>query len=63
MRDTGKYWEIPLDTYPDLEQSAVILRHARESGNLEAAQAFMRTLKSPQARAILDRYGFTAARP
>jgi len=63
MRDTGKYWEIPTNTYPVLEQSAVILRHARESGNLEAAQSFMRVLKSPQARTILDRYGFMAARP
>jgi len=63
MRDTGKYWEIPLDMYPAIEQSAVILRHARESGNLEAAQSFMKILKSQQARAILDRYGFMAARP
>ena len=63
MRESGKYWEIPRDTYPVVEQSAVILRHARASGNLEAAQAFMRTLKSPQVRAILDRYGFMAARP
>src|SRR5204863_5507685 len=63
MRDTGKYWEIPQNTYPVMEQSAVILRRARDSGNLEAAQSFMRTLKSPQSRAILDRYGFMAAQP
>jgi molybdate transport system substrate-binding protein len=63
MRDTGKYWEIPLNTYPVMEQSAVILRRARDTGNLEAAQSFMRTLKAPPARAILDRYGFMAAQP
>jgi molybdate transport system substrate-binding protein len=63
MRGKGKYWEVPTDTYPVMEQAGIILRHARESGNLDAARSFMRTLQSPQARAVLARYGITAARP
>jgi molybdate transport system substrate-binding protein len=63
MREKGKYWEVPKDTYPMMEQAGVILRHARETGNLDAARSFMRALHSPQSRVILDRYGFTAAQP
>jgi molybdate transport system substrate-binding protein len=63
MRGKGKYWEVPTDTYPVMEQAGVILRHARESRNLDAARTFMRALQSPQARAVLERYGITAARP
>ena len=63
MRGKGKYWEVPTGTYPVMEQAGIILRHARESGNLDAAQSFMSALKSSQARAVLERYGFTAARP
>jgi len=46
-----------------MEQAGIILRHARESGNLDTARSFMSALKSSQARAVLERYGFTAARP
>src|SRR5262249_16730269 len=63
MRQAGSYWEIPQDLYPQLQQEAVVLRHARDSGNLSAAQSFMKALQSAKSRAILDRYGFTAARP
>jgi molybdate transport system substrate-binding protein len=63
MRGKGKYWEVPTDTYPVMEQAGIILRHARESGSLDAARSFMRALQSPQARAVLQRYGITAARP
>jgi len=63
MRGAGKYWEVPLDFYPRLEQTGVILRRARDSGNLQAAQAFVRALQSSRAREILNRYGFTDAQP
>jgi molybdate transport system substrate-binding protein len=63
MRSAGKYWEIPSDSYPAMEQAGVILHHAREDGSLDAAQSFMRAMQSPGARTILDRWGFTAARP
>ena len=63
MRGKGKYWEVPTNSYPLMEQAGVILRHARDSGNLDAARRFMQALQSPQSRAILGRYGITAARP
>ena len=63
MRGKGRYWEVPATTYPKLEQAGVILRRARESGSLDAAKSFMKSLQSAKSRAILDRYGFTVARP
>jgi len=63
MRGEGKYWEVPQEFYPRLEQAGIVLRRARDSGNLQAAQAFVRALQSRGAREILNRYGFTAAQP
>jgi len=58
MKAAGVYWEVPLQAYPKMEQGAVILRRARQAGRLEAARAFMETLKSAEGRAALERYGF-----
>jgi molybdate transport system substrate-binding protein len=58
MKGHGKYWDIPLDNYPRLDQGGVILRHAEKSGHREAALAFMRFLRSDQGKAILRRFGF-----
>jgi len=52
----GRYWEIPPDAYPRLEQGGCILRGAR---NPAAAQAFRAFLLAPEGRAILKRYGFS----
>ena len=30
VRDSGRYWELPLDSYPRMEQSGAILRGARD---------------------------------
>src|SRR5215831_4039203 len=58
MRASGKYWQIPFDAYPRMDQAGVILKHARAAGNLDAARAFINALRSPSGRAILERYGF-----
>src|SRR6266852_2693133 len=55
MKD-GKRWEIPADTYPRIEQGAIVLKSAR---NKEAARAFMAFVKSDVGQKILERYGFT----
>jgi molybdate transport system substrate-binding protein len=55
MKD-GKRWEIPPDTYPRIEQGAIVLKSAR---NKEAARAFMAFVKSDVGQKILERYGFT----
>jgi molybdate transport system substrate-binding protein len=55
LRDKGRYWEVPTDTYPRLEQGGVILSWARDK---EAAAALCAYVKGADGRAILRRYGF-----
>jgi molybdate transport system substrate-binding protein len=55
MRDQGRYWEVPLDAYPRLEQGGVILSWAQDR---QAAAAFRSFLLGDEGRAILKRYGF-----
>jgi molybdate transport system substrate-binding protein len=52
---SGKYWVIPTDKYPPVEQAAVLLA---ASSNKESAISFLAFLKTPSARALLERYGF-----
>jgi molybdate transport system substrate-binding protein len=59
MKSQGKYWEIPLESYPRMEQGAVILKQARRAGHMEAARQFMEILRGPAGRAVLQRYGFS----
>ena len=53
-RNQGRYWEIPLDAYPRIEQGGVILRDSGEAG------AFRAFLLSAAARDVLKKYGFAA---
>src|SRR5438034_6038021 len=55
MKDSGSYWEVPLDAYPRLEQGAVVLKAAKD---LKTARAFLDYLKGPEGAAVLKRYGF-----
>ena len=52
VRARGRYWEIPLDAYPRLEQGGIILRDSR------AARDFRAFLLSAGGRHILRKYGF-----
>lgn len=56
MKTAGKYWEVPMEAYPPLEQGAVILTTSK---NRQAARQFLDFLKSPQGQEIMRRYGFT----
>ncbi len=58
MKAQGRYWDIPLDTYPRMEQGAVVLKQAGKAGHADAARAFLDALRSEQGRAVLRRYGF-----
>jgi molybdate transport system substrate-binding protein len=55
MRDQGRYWEVPLDTYPTLEQGVVVLSSARD---VDAARSYQDFVLGPGGRAVLARYGF-----
>ncbi len=52
---SGKYYRIAEDQYPLLEQGAVVTAHG--SAN-PLARAYIEFLRSPEARAVFDQYGF-----
>ena len=51
----GRSWEVPLDSYPKMEQSGLIVKSSR---NAALAQEFRSFLLGEQGRSILKRYGF-----
>jgi len=53
----GKWWQIPVELYPAIEQSAVILKSAK---NQQAAREFLTFVTQGPGRAVLERYGFLA---
>jgi len=52
----GSLWIIPKSYYHVIEQQAVLLK---KSENNQAAKAFFEYLRSPQARNIFEKYGFS----
>ncbi|MDZ4814962.1 MAG: molybdate ABC transporter substrate-binding protein [Verrucomicrobiota bacterium] len=55
MRDQGRYWEIPIDAYPKMEQGGIILKWTKEPTN---ARAFRDFVIGEKGRTVLTRYGF-----
>ena len=55
MRAKGRFWEIPGNTHPVMEQGGLILKAARDPG---AANLLRRFMESAEARTILTRFGF-----
>jgi molybdate transport system substrate-binding protein len=55
LRDEGRFWEIPLEAYPRMDQGGVILPWAKD---LEAAHALCAFVLGPGGNDILRRYGF-----
>ncbi|WP_394153693.1 molybdate ABC transporter substrate-binding protein [Vibrio maritimus] len=51
----GTIWQIPDSLYEPIKQDAVLLNHGRDN---PAAQAFMTYLRSPQAKAIIQDFGY-----
>ncbi|MGA8271552.1 MAG: molybdate ABC transporter substrate-binding protein [Candidatus Sulfotelmatobacter sp.] len=56
MQGKGKYWIVPAEAYPPLDQGVVVI--SRSAHKREAA-AFLEYVKSPEASSVLQRYGFT----
>ncbi|MGA7687176.1 MAG: molybdate ABC transporter substrate-binding protein [Terriglobales bacterium] len=56
MKNKGRYWLVPLDAYPTLNQAAVVLSKSKQQG---AARAFLEFLRSPEATSLLASHGFT----
>ncbi len=55
LAKVGKWVEIPVDSYPRLEQAAIVTAHGAKNPLAASYLAFLRT---SEARAIFDRYGF-----
>jgi len=55
MKGTGKYWQLPDDSYPELRQTAGIISASKRK---QAAQAFLDFVTSPRGAAVLEQYGF-----
>jgi molybdate transport system substrate-binding protein len=56
MKKKGRYWTVPLDAYPTLNQAAVVLSRSRRQ---DAASKFLDFLRSPEGAALLTSYGFS----
>jgi molybdate transport system substrate-binding protein len=55
MRDIGRYWTVPLDAYPPLEQGGTVLSWAKDR---RATEQFRSFVLGGQGREILKQYGF-----
>lgn len=53
--DAGSRWVVPQDLYTPIRQDAVLLK--RGAGN-EAAEAFIAFLKGPEARKVIESFGY-----
>ncbi len=58
LKDKGRYWTVPLDAYPTLNQATVVLSRSKQQ---DAARKFLEFLRSPEAASLLTSYGFSLA--
>lgn len=56
MKDKGRYWVVPLDAYPTLNQAVVVLTNSKQQ---DAARKFLDFMRSPEATSLLSNYGFS----
>ncbi len=57
VRPLGRYWIVPTDSYPALEQGAVIISRSRSKA---LAAQFLKYLAAPESQAIFRQFGFLA---
>jgi molybdate transport system substrate-binding protein len=55
VRERGRYWEVPLDKFPRMQQGGVIMRWSKD---VEAAQLLRAFLTGAEGHTILRNYGF-----
>jgi molybdate transport system substrate-binding protein len=56
MKGKGKYWIVPADSYPPLEQGVVVLTHSQHK---QEAADFLDYIKSKECVDLLRKYGFS----
>lgn len=58
LTQSGSRWAVPQELYEPIRQDAVLLETGQDNA---AAVAFLDFLKGPEARAIIERYGYALA--
>jgi molybdate transport system substrate-binding protein len=56
MKAKGRYWVVPLDAYPTLNQAAVVISSSKQK---DAAKSFLEFVRSQQITSLLESYGFS----
>jgi len=56
MKGKGRYWTVPLDSYPRLNQAVVVLSNSKQQ---DKAREFLDFVRSSEATSLLANYGFT----
>jgi molybdate transport system substrate-binding protein len=56
LKDKGRYWTVPFDAYPTLNQAAVVLSRSTHQGE---GRKFLDFLRAPEAASLLASYGFS----
>lgn len=56
MKGNGRYWLVPAEAYPALDQGVVVISR---SAHKQDAEDFVSYIKTPEAAAVLERYGFS----
>ena len=57
MQGKGRYWIVPVEAYPPLDQGVVLISH---SPHREDAAAFLGFVKTEEVAGLLRRYGFSS---
>jgi molybdate transport system substrate-binding protein len=55
MKNSGRYWELPATSYPELQQGVAWLASSKHKA---AAKAFLEYVLSAEGTAVLEQYGF-----
>ncbi len=53
--EAGSVWVVPQELYAPIKQDATLLKKGEESA---AAKAFLEFLQSPEAKAVIEQYGY-----
>jgi molybdate transport system substrate-binding protein len=56
MAGKGRYWTVPQEAYPTLNQSAVVLSKSKQ---MDAAKKFLEFVRGPESSSLLKSYGFS----
>jgi molybdate transport system substrate-binding protein len=56
MLHKGRFWQVPPDAYPQIEQGGIILKSSK---NLEMARSFRDFVLGDHGRKVLEHYGFS----